>query len=530
MNTKSRNSNVPGLLLLVLFLMALLAACSGGNIDVSIDGARIPPGSVPPFPNREVITTQGSITGFGNLAVNGVRYDTTNASVLIDSDAASLSELRLGHVITLTGRIDILGATGQATTIRMHSQIIGPVETVDVANSRLLVMGQTVRLRPDTEYSANIDPVTLAGLAAGDRARISGYTDAAGNIRATRVELADATAPLHVTGKAGGHDAANFVFEINQLTVDYRNAVFIDLPGGAPSDGMTVKAIGNLSNGLFLAEQLVSAPSPTGNQGQRVQLGGIVTRFASSADFGVNDIAVTTNSSTMFSGGTPGDLRLNTEVMIDGEFGTSGRIRAERVTVGRLASRVTTLTYDVDGFTSISVPTVFGISVAQGTEYSVEVMIDEEAAGRVEVTKNGSNLTIALRTGNGQIETIDRIDLTGVVNARLYGFDQAQMTMNVGGVSNLRGDALRIGRLQAAVSGVSRMDLGDIRPIGEAHIDVSGVSQATLNMDVGASLSGSVSTGQGTGTSALFYYGTNVALDVDTGANASVIWLGGTRQ
>ena len=94
---------------------------------------------------------------------------------------------------------------------------------------------------------------------------------------------------------------------------------------------------------------------------------------------------------------------------------------------------------------------------------------------------------------------------------------------------NLHGDALRIGHLRATVSGVSRMDLGDIRPIGQADIDVSGVSQATLNMDVGSRLSGSVSTGQGTGASTLYYYGSNVGPDVVTGANASLVWLGETR-
>ena len=40
----------------------------------------------------------------------------------------------------------------------------------------------------------------------------------------------------------------------------------------------------------------------------------------------------------------------------------------------------------------------------------------------------------------------------------------------------------------------------------EWNIDVGGVSQATLNMEVGSTLAGSVTTGQGTGNSILFYY------------------------
>ena len=42
MNKEPRNSNVPGLLLLVLFALALVAACSGVDL---------PPGSIPPLPS-----------------------------------------------------------------------------------------------------------------------------------------------------------------------------------------------------------------------------------------------------------------------------------------------------------------------------------------------------------------------------------------------------------------------------------------------------------------------------------------------
>jgi hypothetical protein len=538
MNKESRNSNVPGLLLLVLFALALVAACSGGNIDVAVGGVNLPPGSTPPFQNSEPVAAQGTITGFDDLTVNGVRYDALGASILVDAQPGILSDLKIGHVVTLTGRISIGGVTGQASTVHMHSRVTGPVESIDPENGRLTVMSQTIRLGPDTHYSADIDPVTLDGLATGDRIRTSGYADAAGTIRATRVETAGTNAPLQLVGEVSGLDVANLVFDINQLTVDYGNAVVIDLPGGAPGNGMTVRVIGTQSNGLFVAEQLVSGPALSANSGERVQLGGIVTRFSSMADFEVNDTAVSASSASAFTNGDSSDLQRNARVMIDGEFDTGGTVRAEHITFGEVTSHAVALAYEIDGFTSLSVPTVFNVSVAQGAGYSVEVIVDEEAANRIAVTSNGSTLTIALLPGDGQIETLearvtmpvlDRIDLTGVVNARLHDFDQAEMTINVGNVSNLRGDALRIGHLQATVSGVSRMDLGDIRPIGQADIAVSGVSQATLNMDVGAQLSGSVSTGQGTGVSALYYYGSNVTLDVVTGDNASLVWLGETR-
>lgn len=538
MNTQPRNSQVPGILVLALFALALLAACSGGNIDVAVGGVNVTPGSLPPFSNSDPVVAQGTITGFGDLTVNGARYDADDALILIDAQPGLLSDLKVGHVVTLTGRIGSAGLAGEASTIHMQSRVTGPVETLDAGYGRLTVLSQTIRLGPDTNYSANIEPTTLDGLATGDRVRVSGYADAAGNIRATRVETVDTNSPLQLVGEVSRHDTANLLFAINQLTVDYGNAALIDLPGGAPGDGMMVKVIGTFSDGLFVAEQLFEEPLLGGNDGQRVQLGGIVTRYVSVADFDVNHTAVGANSAAAFSNGDSGDLKLNAQVTIDGDFDAADRVRANRITFGQLSSRTATLVYDLDGFTNVSVPTVFGISVTRGAEYSIEVIVDEEAANRIEVTKTGATVTLALQPGNGRIETLDaritmpvleRIDLTGVVNARLYGFDQPQMTINVGNVSNLRGDALRVGHLQARVSGVSRMDLGDIRPIDQADIEVSGVSQATLNMNVGSRLSGSVSTGQGTGTSALFYYGSNIVLDVATGANASLIWLGATR-
>ena len=61
MNTKPRNPKVTGILLLAMFMLALLAACSGGNIDVAVGGVNIPPGTLPPFSNSEPIAAQGTL-------------------------------------------------------------------------------------------------------------------------------------------------------------------------------------------------------------------------------------------------------------------------------------------------------------------------------------------------------------------------------------------------------------------------------------------------------------------------------------
>lgn len=192
----------------------------------------------------------------------------------------------------------------------------------------------------------------------------------------------------------------------------------------------------------------------------------------------------------------------------------------------------TTVTFELSDFTEISVSSVFNVTVTQGPDFLVEVTIDEDVVDRADVTQTGTRLNIALLPGNDNIDTIeafvtlpvlDSIDLDGVVSVSLNDFNQTQLSINVAGVSQLRGDSLMIGDLTASVSGVSRLDLVDISPLGSADIDVGGVSEATLHMDVASTLTGSL-----TGTSKLSYYGSNVVVNVMIDPGLSVVKLGET--
>jgi hypothetical protein len=519
-----------------LLIAALLAACSGGNVDVAVQGPTITP--FPPAQTEEAIRAHGTITGFGGLTINNVRYLANNAAVTINGSPGTLSDLRHGQVVTVHGRIDSGDQLGTANSIHFDANVIGPVERLDPSARQLTVMGQTVSVDSNTYFDSDIDSATFIGLAIGSVVEISGYADAAGQISATRIDEAAASAELHLIGEVANLDIGNLQFSINQLTLDYSNTLVIDLPGGAPANDMNIRAIGTMSNGMFMVERLSSAPVLSGGTGLRVQTAGVVTRFSSTADFDINGTAAAANAGTLYFNGDAGDLALNTELVIDGDFGANGRIRANRISFGRTVDPTVTLTFDVRDFTAIAVPTVFNVTVTQGTDYSVEVIVDAEAAHRIEVTRSGAELSMALAADDGNIHTLEayvtmpvleRMDLTGVVYATLNDFDQAQMQLRVAGVSRLVGNGLSLENLTAEVAGVSRLDLGDIRPLDNASIDVSGVSQATLNMDVGATLTGSVNTGEGTGVSTLYYYGTDVAVNVATDGLSSVVHLGATK-
>lgn len=515
--------------------VTMLGACGGGGGSSPVVAQPV----VQP-PATEAVSAMGVITVLGSVTVNGVVYETNATTVTMNGQTATFSELARGQIIVLEGTIEVDGPRGTADFVDYEATVIGPVENIDATLGQLLVMGQTVLTDANTVFDPSIDPATFAGLSVGSNAQISGFLKANGELVATRIEPDTTSTGVQVIGPVSGLDLANMIFAMNRLTVDYGSATFIDLPGGMPANGMFVIVRGSLASGVLVVDEIESLyESGFGIPGERTQVHGMITRFGSATDFNLNGFPVTTDASTSFVNGTINDLQANTEITVDGDFFADGSIiLANEISIGSVDDPTTTLTFDFADFTDISVSTVFNVTVTHGSDFSVEVIADSDVANRVEVTQTGSSLSIALATGDGNFDTLqalvtmpvlNAIDLTGVVNANLRDFNQSLLTVSVGGVSRLRGDGLTIGDLTANVGGVSELDFGDIRPIGNATIDIGGVSQATLNMDIGTMITGSVGTGQGTSESTLYYFGTNVTVDVTTDPLSSVVKLGETK-
>lgn len=76
---------------LALLVLAVLAACGGGNDD--------------PAPTLAAQTAVGTITGFGSVVVNGVRFDDRAARVTMDDALTTRDRLRVGMTVQVRGRI-----------------------------------------------------------------------------------------------------------------------------------------------------------------------------------------------------------------------------------------------------------------------------------------------------------------------------------------------------------------------------------------------------------------------------------------
>jgi hypothetical protein len=348
-----------------LALSSTLVGCGGGGGGDSVSPP--PPPAPPPGGGigRNGIAV-GPISTFGSVVVNGVRYDTSSATFTINDDVGTEDDLSVGQVVAVSGTIDDNGTTGTADTVTFDDNVKGPVESIDLASSQLVVLGQIVLVRPETSFDDSFTPASLEGVSVGQIVEVSGQVDADGNIVATRIEPKPAGTQFEVHGTVSNLDAANSRFDINGLTVDYTNATLEDFQGGQISDGDFVEAKGTniAATGELIATSVeLETLVPGVADGDFVELEGFITRFVSASDFDVAGFPVTTNGSTAFEGGTSADLGLNIKVEVEGEVDAAGTLVATKVDIRR--SKAVRMTADIDSVDAANdMVVMLGITVA----------------------------------------------------------------------------------------------------------------------------------------------------------------------
>lgn len=298
----------------------LVAACGGGGGSnfAGIDRLGV---------------SNGTITGFGSIIVNGVEYETGSGTViLVDDSPGSESDLQVGQVVTLNWVTSDNGLTYRAEDVSYTATVRGQIASIDAAASSLVVLGQTVLVDAGTAFAPGISPADITGLAVADSVEISGLIDAEGAIRATRIERRTGSVSLKLRGTATAVTATTF--SINGQVVNYASATLEGFPGGNILAGDFVEAEGNVLNGsdqlvateVELEDQGVSG----GDEGYEAEVEGFVTSFTSPASFSVSGVPVNTRVGTVVTGGT---VALNVKVEVEGRFNASGVLIADEIEV-----------------------------------------------------------------------------------------------------------------------------------------------------------------------------------------------------
>lgn len=365
----------PSKILLVLGT-AFVVACGGGGSRVAgIDGG----GS--PAPVVINVVSQGTITGFGSVIVNDVRYDTSGATITVDGSPGVESDLTVGQVVVVEGTLDSNGTTGTATSVTYDDAVEGPIESIDLPNDSMVVLGQTVMVNGNTSYEDEISPKSLDGLAVDDIVEVSGYLDSSGNIVATHIKLEDQVGEFEVTGIAAGVDTNAMTLMVNDLVVDYGGVMVLDdFPNGEPEDGQLVEAKGDtFGGGELLAMELEFKGNDLDfDDVDEVEIEGIVTRFASLTDFDVNGFPATTTGSTQYENGTSADVARDRKIEVEGELNASGVLVAEKIELKQDGTIRVGAPVEAVGATRL---TVLGIEFVtnSGTEFDDQSNLDEQS-------------------------------------------------------------------------------------------------------------------------------------------------------
>ena len=284
--------------------LGFIAACGGGG------------GNNTTTTETATAYSQGVITGFGSVIVNGVRWDDSAATVLDDDGTAhASSELKLGMTVEIEGAgFDRSRGAGRALFVHYGSEMKGPISAVDATASTLTVLGQTVEITTSTVFDESISG-GIAGLSAGQVVEVFGLFDATNaRVVATRIELEDSATEYRLRGIVSSLDTTAKTFMIGTELISYADT---DGVPASLADGLQVKVGLQTTqvDGAWVATRVRLIGRSLMDMPE-AGVEGVITEFTSTTSFAVNGIQVDATNA-VFEDGTDG-IVLGARVEVEG--------------------------------------------------------------------------------------------------------------------------------------------------------------------------------------------------------------------
>ncbi len=440
---------------MVVMILASCGGSSGPLADISGSG----------------IVSDGPITGFGSVILNGTRFDTNAATFTIDGQTAAQTDLKVGQVVRIAGDSDSL----TADTVEYDETVKGPVDVeFNATTGELVVMGQMVQVNGMTVLDDGTSPGSnnsvafdMSTVQVGDVLEVSGLRDNNDHIVATYIEIKDPTQVddykvVGVVRNSGGTE-----FTIDGLTVDYSVATLDNLPGGVPTDDLLVEVKGlkadyNPTTQTLLASKVEAEAGLDAVEDDEVEIEGIVTSDAGlPGGFEIDNVPVSITNSTQFEGGSVANIAEGARLEVEGVFvndvlvadeiefeDNEFRIQAT-VDPGSINATDRTLTLlgipvkfaldaELEDNSSADIDPFTFADIADGDELQVNGFIDgpdfiatevrrEDISGRVELRGPVSNINLS---GSTLTLTILDVALTADSNTNYEGFGDATINQN----------------------------------------------------------------------------------------------------
>lgn len=425
--------------LLVLAISGALTACGGSSSDSPNDntsggGNNTDDGTAT---TTTTVVSEGVITGFGSVYVNGQRYRSENAEIAVgNSPAADEAQLKVGMVVTVAASASDDGEDPDAQQIRYEEHLQGPVSFIDREAEQIEVLGQTILFDDLTEF----DETDIETLSVGDFIEVSGYINDEGSFYATLVELETEETEIKLKGEIANLDTDAQTFSLAELTIDYSAAEYEDMTADDLADGLFVKVEGDDFDGDTLTLTASSIENKEDNDidndAEEVTIAGIVKDYDSeSGVFSVNRYEFTLNDDTEFDDGSLDTLANGVIVKVEGRFESEQLIAEEiefKATDARSKTEGQVTDLNADNETFVIDNTTF--SVTPETQYEDESGLDERSFTFDDIAVNDWLKVISRQDDQGntialKVKRIDQEDREGEVKGRVSDVSAEGMTI-----------------------------------------------------------------------------------------------------
>ena len=283
--------------LAALAALVLAAGCGGSGSDN--------------MPASGRAFTQGTITGFGSIIVNGVRFDDSSARVIDDDDQLhNANDLKLGMNVEIeSSDIDRRSMTAAASQVRFGAAIVGPVSAISAASTpkTLTVLDQIVEIAATTVFDDSL-PGGFDSIKVGDVLEIHALLNTTtGHYLAKRIEPEPGAAVFKLKGVVANLDAAAKTFMIGGALIDFSGVA--ELPKNFANGQLVRVRLQTLKNaaGAWVAIAIRAEQREMEDQDE-AEVRGTITDFTSVTSFSVNGLPVDA-SKAQFPEGTAGIVK-----------------------------------------------------------------------------------------------------------------------------------------------------------------------------------------------------------------------------
>lgn len=268
-------------------LSTFLVACGGGTSTTNI---------VEPNTEKSVAISSGTITGFGSVYVNGVKFETSDTTYNIEGVEGSQDDLAIGMVVKVNGTINPDGVTGTATRIIFDDDLQGPVTNYSIAQNgqtaTFTVLGVNVQIdRKTTYFDDDHGVITMNNINNGDIVELSGFFNANGTLIASRIESKNGVdSNVEIKGNITNLVLSTSTFTINGIQIDASGARLEDLPNGL-REGTFVEVKGSFDGSRIIAIEVESEEYEYDDKDE-FELEGFITDYNGGSRFKLNGITI----------------------------------------------------------------------------------------------------------------------------------------------------------------------------------------------------------------------------------------------